>query len=76
MAKSNFNVEEVYDSVVVEDFAEEDMNISVRKIKNGYIISRSWRERKPDGESEYMHEEEFTPENPTLQVSSPVNPQQ
>jgi hypothetical protein len=64
MAKVVFELSKAYESAVAEDFKEEDMSVSIRQIKNGWIVSRSWKERKPDDDYEYKSEEEFYADNP------------
>jgi hypothetical protein len=64
MPKVVFELAKAYENAVTEDFKEEDMSVSIRQIKNGWIVSRSWKERKPDDDYEYKNEEEFYSENP------------
>lgn len=66
-----FNVQQAYANVG-EDFVEEDMEVSVRQIKNGFILRRSWTERRPDGERDWKSEEEFYQENPI--PANPIKP--
>lgn len=71
MVDQKFDVQSAYDSASIgEDFNEEDMSVSVRKIKNGFIVSRSWTEGKGE-DRQWKNEEEYYSENPIPQQSNP-----
>lgn len=53
---------------VKDDFDKKDINVNIRKIKNGYIVRRSWSEPSEDDSGrpydKWCEEEEYYQENP------------
>lgn len=47
----------------------QSVSVSVRKIKNGYVISKS-----QDGPKGYSYTEEFTPTRPKLEIPTTTAP--
>lgn len=46
-----------------DDFKKEDESVNIRKITNGFVVRRSWREGKK-GDMSYKDEETFYDKNP------------
>jgi len=54
-----------------DDFKRENETVSIRKIKNGYIVKKCWNEKRnaKDSYGNYKEEEYFSEENPVGDIT-------
>lgn len=74
--KTRFDIAADYDSIDLPDSEDgfetkKDFQLSVREITNGYIITRTWKEKAPEGKQGdfgdgwcYKSEDEYVKDNP------------